>query len=138
MWQKTKAKITTPDKLFSRHIRDRDGWRCQYRFKCFGMDDFRLNPGGLDNSHFQKRGKFSVRYDEENCDAACKKCHNFVETDPNGQRVLEEWKLAQLGEKRYNMLLIRANTTGKNDPFMAMLYVKALIKETRDKKLALE
>lgn len=107
-------------------IRERDKWRCQYRFRCFGVEDFSQNKGALDNSHFQKRGKWSVRYDPENCDAACKKCHNFVENDPEGQKTLEAWKLQQLGEHRYKALLIRANTTGRRDDKLTALYLKNL------------
>lgn len=132
-WYKSKVKLLRPDTIFSRIVRTRDGWRCKYRFKCLGAEDYRLNPQGLDNSHFQKRGKWTTRFDLENCDAACKKCHHFVENDPNGQKVLEEWKLAQLGQKRYNLLIIRANQTGHRDDAAALLFVRGLEKELREK-----
>lgn len=129
-----KIKILEPDRLFSIFIRTRDGWRCQYKFKCHGAESFEENKGRLQTSHFQKRGKWSVRYDPENADASCAKCHNFVENHPDGQRRLEEWKLEQLGEQRYNLLMIRAETSGKRDDFMATLYVKQLLKELEQSK----
>lgn len=87
------------------------------------------NKGDLDCSHFQKRGKETTRFDPENADAACKKCHNFIKNAPAGQNTLEEFKLKQLGEKRYNLLLIRANQTGRKDDKLAILYIKQLMKE---------
>lgn len=106
----------------SQYVKARDKEVCQYRFKCFGEP-------GTDCSHFQKRRKESVRFDPDNCDLACRKCHYFVENDPAGQKTLEEWKLKQLGEKQFNALLIRANTTGRKDNKLAILYIKQLIAE---------
>lgn len=126
-----KVKILPADRLFSNYIRMRDKWKCQYKFKCFGGEDFSDNKGGLDCSHFQKRGKWSVRYDPENGDAACKACHHYVENDPLGQKTLEGWKEAQLGTKRYSQLILRANTTGKRDDLLAKITVQALIKELK-------
>ncbi len=124
-----KPKINPNDKKFSLYIRTRDKWKCQYKFKCFGVIDFSDNKGGLHCSHFQKRGKWSVRYDPENCDATCVPCHNFVENDPTGQRTLEQWKKRQLGERAYKMLIIRANTTVERDDVMTKLYLKELTKD---------
>ncbi len=120
MW--FKVKIRTNDKNFSKYIRGRDKGLCQYNFRCYKGTE------GTDNSHFQKRRKETVRYDPDNCDLACRRCHFFIENDPNGQRVLEEFKRRQLGEKRYNLLLLRANSTGKRDDFMTSLYIKELLK----------
>lgn len=127
-----KPKINPNDTKFSRYIRQRDGWRCQYKFKCLGNVSFESNPGGLHCSHFQKRGKWTTRYDPDNCDAACVPCHYFVENNPQGQRVLEEWKKKQLGEQRYKALLIRANTTGKRDDKLTAIYIKQLLNDQKD------
>jgi 5-methylcytosine-specific restriction endonuclease McrA len=117
-----KIRIRPADRLMSQYIKARDKGICQYRFKCFGDQ-------GTDNSHFQKRRKESVRFDPENCDLACRKCHYFVENHPDGQKTLEEFKRQQLGEKRYKMLLIRANQTGRKDDALAIIYIKQLIRE---------
>lgn len=123
-----KVKIRANDRVFSTYIRTRDGWRCQYRFKCLGAEDFSQNKAGLHCSHFQKRRKESVRFDLDNCDATCAKCHYFVENDPNGQKTLENWKEKQLGTKKYKALLIRSNTSGKRDDKLTKIYLKELIK----------
>jgi hypothetical protein len=106
----------------SQYVKARDKGLCKYNFKCY--------PGtsGSQTSHFQKRRKETVRFDEENCDWVCAKCHYFVENHPNGQQTLEEFKKNQLGEKRYKMLLIRVNQTGRKDDKLAILYIKQLIK----------
>jgi hypothetical protein len=96
---------------------------CKYNFRCY------RGTQGNQTSHFQKRGKETVRFDPDNCDWVCGKCHYFVENDPQGQKTLEEWKRKQLGEKRYNSLLIRANQTGKKDDAMAIIYIKQLMNE---------
>lgn len=127
-----KAKANPNDVKFSVFIRTRDNWKCQYGFKCGMNIDYSENKGGLDNSHFQKRGKWSVRYDPENCDAACKKCHYFIENHPEGQKTLEEWKKRQLGEKRYNLLLMRANTPGKRDDKLTKIIVAELMKQLKE------
>lgn len=118
-----KVKIRTNDKNFSKYIRTRDKGLCQYNFKCFRGTE------GTDCSHFQKRRKESVRFDTQNCDWVCRRCHFFVENDPSGQRTLEEWKEKQLGEREYKLLLLRANSFGKRDDKLSAMYIKELMKE---------
>lgn len=120
MW--FKVKIRPADKLFSQYIRLRDKMLCKYNFKCL------RGTLGSQTSHFQKRRKESVRFDEENGDWTCGKCHFFIENDPTGQRTLEEWKKNQLGEKRYKALLVRANQIGKKDDKLNEIILKQLIK----------
>ena len=126
-WQ-AKTKIRREDKLFSDYIRARDGWRCSYKFKCMGVYNFLENKGGLTNSHFIKRRHESVRFDPENCDAACRPCHSFVEDKTEGRRALENWKLTQLGTARFNALRARKYAYKKKDPMLDLLYVKELLK----------
>lgn len=126
-----KTKIRPADAKFSIFIRTRDNWRCQYKFKCGGRINFITNKGGLQASHFQKRRKESVRFDPENVDAVCIKCHYFVENDPAGQSKLEKWKEKQLGEHRYKMLMLRANVVGmgeRKDDAMQLIKITALMK----------
>ena len=128
-----KVKRNPADTEFSNYIRERDGWKCAYGFKCYKVEDFRENKGQLDCSHCFKRGKWSTRFDPQNCDAACKKCHNFIENEKDGQKILEDWKKKQLGEKGFNLLFIRANTsdqTMRNIP-LVRLYIKKLMSELK-------
>lgn len=115
-----KTTIRPADKLFSQIIRKRDKMLCQYNFKCYRGTE------GNQTSHFQKRRKESVRFDLENGDWSCAKCHYFIENDPIGQKTLEDWKLKQLGEKAYKNLLVRANSYHKKDDVMTILYLKSL------------
>lgn len=70
----------------------------------------------LQASHYFKVGFENVRFDEENVDTLCYRCHygaytiqknGFIgwEYDSDGYR---EFKLAQLGEQRFKALEIRA------------------------------
>lgn len=118
-WQ-AKTKIRPADKLFSEYIRKRDK-DCRYRVKCFGHQDFKE----LHCSHYHGRRKESVRFDPENCDAACRACHAYVHEHPDW---LDEWKLNQLGEQRFNALTLRANMPGKKDDQMTIIALKQLLK----------
>lgn len=122
MW--FKIKIRPNDKNFSKYIRARDKGICQYNFKCF------KGTPGTDCSHFQKRRKESVRYDPLNCDLVCRSCHYFIENDPEGQKTLEEWKRKQLGDRAYNLLILRANNTSiRRDDKLTAMYIKELMKD---------
>jgi hypothetical protein len=131
-WQHL-AKITPADREMSLVVRELAGWKCQYRFKCSGNINFKEtgNTGGLTNSHFHKRSQRTVRYDERNCDAACRPCHAYVEDTAEGQRALKAWKRKQLGGKVYRDLEICANVTRnfKADDKMELLFVRGLRKQ---------
>lgn len=122
-WQ-AKTTIRPTDRLWTKYIKIRDKGLCQYRF--FGCD-----YEGHDVSHFQGRRKETVRFDDENCDLACRKCHNFVHTAEGAKR-LEAWKLKQLGEKRFKLLILRANLSGKRDDFMTKLYINQKLKDIQN------
>lgn len=125
-WQ-AKTKIRYTDTLWTKYIKIRDRGRCMYRFKCSGYE-------GHDCSHFQGRRKETVRHDDENTDLACRVCHNFVHT-AEGAKVLEAWKLKQLGQQRYNRLILRANQTGKRDDFMTKLIINQKIKDLENERI---
>lgn len=135
-WQ-SKTKIRRVDKLFSDYIRNRDNWHCVYRFQCLGVIDYRDNPGGLTNSHFQKRRHESTRFEPDNCDSACRTCHGWVEDKSEGKKALEAWKKKQLGPKRYASLLVQAQTYQHKDDKLNLLKIKLLLKEQARDKLKL-
>lgn len=120
-------RISEADRLFSLYIRNRDKWtccRCQKRF----------TPGVkiLTNSHFFGRGMKSVRFDPENCDALCWNpyeknggCHLYWQ---NGDReAYRNFKIKQLGQKRFDLLVLRANTTADVDEKMVVLFCKQVL-----------
>jgi hypothetical protein len=79
-------------------------------------------------SHFYKRRHESVRFDPDNCDAACRSCHQWIEDTAEGAKWLEGFKLQQLGEQRFNLLLLHKQQIGKRDEALAAMYAKALLK----------
>jgi len=124
-WQ-AKTKLRPTDLQFSKYIRLRDG-KCVFGIKCNQRPEGETQEEyikRLTNSHLEGRRKESVRFDEENCDTACRKCHQYLEEHKNEYR---EWKHKQLGEQRYNLLVIRANTPGKRDDEMQKIINKKLL-----------
>ena len=116
-------KRRTSDIIFSEFVRRRDG-RCIYAFKCGG---YKTDWKELQCSHWQKRRHEGTRIDPKNCDAACSMCHTWVEDTIEGDRALDAFKLKQLGQQEYNLVLLRRHTTFKKDEFMAKLIARQLL-----------
>ena len=81
---------------------------------------------GLTVSHFWSRAKESVRFDEENCDILCVRGHAFFEFHKTEYTA---WKKERMGEKAFNLLMVRAHTTGKRDDKLQIMLIKKLMKE---------
>ena len=90
-----KIKIDPRDKLFSLMIRERDKHTCVFCGKKKG-------EVSIQNSHFWGRGCKSLRFEPLNCDALCFYCH--YKNEGNKQTEYREWKIKQLGIKKYNEL----------------------------------
>ncbi len=58
------------DAIFSKYIRERDGWQC-YTCGKYGTGAM------MHNGHFISRSHMAVRYDEMNCHAQCPGCNLF-------------------------------------------------------------
>ncbi len=96
-----KVKLFPSDVLFSKYIRTRDNWTCQRCGKKYDPP-----TSALHCSHFWSRGNWSVRFDEDNCEALCYGCHSYL----GGNPVLHmEHKIAKLGQKRFDALRDRKN-----------------------------
>ena len=118
MWGK--IKLRRADTLFSLYLRKRRGYRCEF-------DNAFFREGrGLTVSHFWSRGKESVRFDEENCDILCVRDHAFFESHKTEYTA---WKKERMGEKAFNLLMVRAHTTGKRDDKLQIMLWKKLMKE---------
>ena len=115
-----KIRLRQSDVLFSRYLRQKRGYRCEY---CEG---FFPQGRGLTVSHFWTRAKESVRFDEENCDILCVRDHAFFETHKTEYTA---WKKERMGEKAFNLLMVRAHTTGKRDDKLQCMLLKKLMKE---------
>jgi hypothetical protein len=106
-----KIKISKEDQIFSEYIRTRDNWTCARCGRVCKVGDEKLYR--LDCSHFWGRANQATRYDEENADAHCFTCHNYLGANPHEFR---EWKLKQLGAERYKALERRARSVKKWKP----------------------
>jgi hypothetical protein len=56
-------------------------------------------------------------------------CHDQVGSGEGWAIWYTSFKIRQLGEQRYNALMVRAHQTGKKDEVLARLYVRGLIRE---------
>ena len=122
-----KIKIDIADKEFSIFIRLRDGM-CVRCFKPGEADAKGRMIVGLDNSHFWGRGKESTRFDPLNCDALCRKCHEYFGGNPGDYAA---WKENRLGSQEYKKLMVRAMTYQQRDRKMSLLYARQLLKELK-------
>lgn len=114
-----RIKIDRADQLFSKWIRNRDSWQCQ---RC--KKQYPEGSQGLHNSHFYGRGHESTRFEPDNCQALCFGCHQYLGSNPNDHR---DFMLKKLGQKRFDTLLIQANTYKKKDRKLeALIWKKAL------------
>lgn len=106
-----KIKIRKADKEFSLYIRKRDG-------KCIRCQ----KTESLQNSHFWGRARENTRFDPDNCDTLCFRCHQYLGGD--GREEYIELKKRQLGEFNYNRLKLRAFTYKKKDDKLILLWLK--------------
>lgn len=121
-------KLRPTDTLYSKYIRTKANWRCEYCGRVCQIDG--QNIYRLEASHYHGRRKESVRFDDRNVHALCFTCHKELggyTRDETGKYDL--WMKEKLGEKRYKLLLLRANQTGKKDDVITKLIINQKIKE---------
>lgn len=119
-----KLRRTKADKLFSNYIRLRDGYKCQ---RCH----IQIPPPTKDIqcAHFHSRSKRSVRFDPENSVTTCQRCHLYFDGYsswgmPSHRKEFEEFMLKRLGQEKYDLLLMRANTPQKVDEQMIVVWLE--------------
>lgn len=120
-----RIKIDPADEYFSRWVRLRD-MRC---LRCGSR--VRLNGKGLPvshtNSHYFGRSSQNTRFEPNNCDTLCYPCHtNWSSTNKDEYR---DFKIGQLGQRGYDLLLLASNTYRKKDYLAERIYWKAKLKE---------
>lgn len=123
-----KIRLEPADIEFSIFIRLRDG-KCQ---RCFRLGETNSKGDGiigLQNSHFFGRGKRNTRFDPENCDALCARCH--LEWGSNDTEAYREFKIKQLGEKGFKDLRIRSLMYQKKDKKLELIVAREMTKELR-------
>ncbi|HOR57730.1 MAG TPA: recombination protein NinG [bacterium] len=122
-WRAGRAmiKIDKADKVFSQYIRlrDRKCVRCKSPVKIKNK-----LPVSHHASHYFGRGKENTRFDPENVDCLCFGCHRIWGSDD--REAYREFKINQLGEKRFNDLVLRSNFLVKKDRKLSYLIAKKL------------
>lgn len=118
-------KLDGADIAFSKYVRTKAGWRC---VRC----GRHATGQGLHAAHFHARRKESVRFDEENVDALCAGCHKYF---TNHYTEHKEWKLQQLGQDKYDLLTLRANTKGDKNRAAEKIYWTNKLKELNEKEI---
>jgi|SRR6185436_3035401 len=123
-----KLRRTKADELFSLYVRHRDNYTCQ-RCKLYVQPP----TNEIHCAHYHSRAKRSVRFDEENAIALCRKCHLYF--DGNSWLRQDSHKedfylfmLNKLGQKRFNTLMFRANTPAKVDEKLICIWLEDKLK----------
>jgi len=113
-----KLKRDKYDKATSDLIRAIANWSCE-RCGSYFPEGHRQ---GLHCSHYYGRSRSSTRYDLENTDSLCYGCHQlFGSDDREAYRV---FKIKKLGQKRFDLLMLRANKVKKWTIFEKDLMLK--------------
>jgi hypothetical protein len=97
-------KRTALDAVFSNLVRERADYTCQVCGKEFPGG--KGNSPGLHASHFFGRRGQSTRFHGDNVYAHCFSCHQRLGGNPHE---FSTWVKGQLGETRYDELVLRAN-----------------------------
>lgn len=104
-------KRDTDDALFSKLVRERADWACEYP----GCGKFFVDEtaGLLHCSHVFGRRRAATRHDPDNALALCVYHHKFVGENP---LIHADIVRTKLGEERYQALMIRANSVLRLTP----------------------
>lgn len=94
------------DTLFSKYIKLLSGGFCKRCGKFVGV-----SSRGLHCAHWQGRGRWTTRYERDNCQALCMGCHRYLDHNP-GEK--DEFFFSILGVKRGMEILSLASKTLKD------------------------
>jgi hypothetical protein len=123
-----KSKRDKCDVLFSRYIRLKSGWKCEFCHR-----DFSTEKQKLQNSHFYSRAKESTRYDPENCSSFCVSCHYKIGHSSESGGAYKEFMIKKLGKQNFDLLTLRAYTPKKKDRKMTFLILQEMMRELEEK-----
>jgi hypothetical protein len=127
-WHNIKRKPA--DILFSDHIREKAGWKCQRCKKVCKIGDTWI--ARLEASHYFSRSHGGTRYDPLNVYSLCNPCHKRMGGyKPSEDGEYDLWVKEMLGESGYNRLLIRAKSYHPKDDKLDLMFVKQLIQNDR-------
>lgn len=99
------AKCSSADTWFSRCVRERAEWKCEYCKREFAHDTH-----VLDCSHFYGRRARRVRFDGDNAFAHCRGCHNRLGENPG---LFTSWAVRTRGQGWFDILTEKWNDTAR-------------------------
>ena len=97
------------DALFSRYVRRLCACICS---RCHKQHT--ITSKGLHCAHWQSRGKWTTRFERDNCTALCKGCHSYLDHRPLEK---DEFFRKMLGNKRADEIIALGNKTLKDIGF---------------------
>lgn len=122
-----KIKLRNTDRLFSKYIRSRDGWKClacRERSK-----DYREDGQGLHCSHYWGRGHENTRLDPDNCISLCAYHHRVWAEEERDQ--YKAFMIHKLGQRGYDLLEYRHNLYKKRDDKLDVIIIRQMLKEVQ-------
>ena len=118
-----KIKFRYTDKLWTKYKRLRDSYTCQYCGKVYSPDNCR----NLGVAHFHGRAHENVRFDDENTLCLCNiPCHRYLDTH---KTEFQEFMRQRLGQKRYDLLDLRAHIYKKRDDRADAMIIREMIRD---------
>jgi hypothetical protein len=90
-------KVTVADSAFSKCVRERSGWACEFCSREFPEG----HRAGLHCSHYFGRRNASTRHEPLNGFSLCFRCHLHLGANPHEH---SEWVRGMLGPIAYNVL----------------------------------
>ena len=125
-------KRTPLDAVFSDLVRERADWQCEVCHKQFPD----RKGAGLHASHYFGRRGVSTRHHGDNVFSHCFGCHQKLGSRPHDFTV---WVKKQLGETRYDVLVLRANKPlkrYKGETKEMQKHFKDELKRIRDRRMS--
>lgn len=120
-------KIDPADRVFSQYIRLRDG-KCMRCGSVIEFNDLGL-PVTHQASHFFGRGQESTRFDPDNLDCLCYGCHQYWGSQ--NREDYRAFKISQLGQDRFDSLMVKAKTYKKKDRKLELIIAKERLKNIK-------
>jgi len=118
-----KIKLRTSDRLWTQYMRIKQKYTCQKCGRIYPEDNCR----NLGVAHFHGRGHENVRFDEENTLCLCSiPCHQWFDEH---KTEFTEFMLKRLGQKRFDLLALRAHIHKDRDDKSDRIILRQMIKE---------
>lgn len=114
------------DDAFSQYIRLRD-MGCRHCFSPVQLNS-KGDPVSHQASHFQGRRKEATRFDPENVDCLCFKCHQDFTANPYEH---VGWQIAIKGKSAVDAIVVRSNSYKKKDRVMEAMIWRQAYKDLR-------